>query len=74
MRSGYYERIGIYEFVPFDSGLSELVAQKTTMDELQRYAIGHGARTLRQDATEKVLEGLTTLEEAIRVTSADTLE
>ncbi|MFH0982945.1 MAG: GspE/PulE family protein [Planctomycetota bacterium] len=68
MRSGYYERIGIFEFVPFDSGLSELVMEKAATQTLYQYAIEHGATTLRQDATAKVRHGLTTLEEAMRVT------
>jgi type IV pilus assembly protein PilB len=67
-RSGYYDRIGIYEFVPFDTGLSGLVMEKAATETLYRYAIDHGATTLRQDAIAKVRHGLTTLEEAMRVT------
>lgn len=74
MRTGYYERIGIYEHVPFNRGLAERITQKTTMDELHQYAIEHGARTLRMDAIDKVLQGLTTMEEALRITAADTLD
>jgi len=68
LRSGYYDRVGVYEFVPFDAGLSELVTQKATTETLQRYAAEHGAITLRDDTVAKVREGLTTLEEALRVT------
>ncbi len=70
-RSGYYERVGIYEYVPFDTGLSELVMNKTSTDSLFRYAVEHGAVTLRMDAINKVLRGLTTLEEAIRATATE---
>lgn len=73
LRTGYYDRIGIYEFVPFTPGLGELVMQKAPTDVMHRYAIEHGARTLRMDAFSKVLRGLTTLEEALRVTSSDIL-
>ena len=70
LRSGHYDRIGVFEFVPFDSGLAELVTQKATTETLHRYAAAHGAITLRDDAMSKVREGLTTLEEALRVTTA----
>ena len=68
LRTGYFDRIGVFEFVPFDAGLSNLVMEKATMDVLHGYAVEHGAITLRDDATAKVREGLTTLEEALRVT------
>jgi len=71
LRSGYYDRIGIYEYVPFDSGLAELVMQKAPTEGMYRHAVEHGAITLRADAVAKVLHGLTTLEEAMRVTTGE---
>lgn len=67
-RSGYYDRIGVFEFVEFDAGLAELVVARASIDEMQRYAKEHGAITLRDDALAKVRAGLTSLEEAVRVT------
>ncbi|NOX57697.1 MAG: type II/IV secretion system protein [Planctomycetes bacterium] len=67
-RSGYYDRLGIYEYVPFDPGLSSLVMDKTSTEEMYAYAVKHGAIMLRDDALAKVRRGLTTLEEAVRVT------
>lgn len=69
LRSGYYDRVGVYEYVPFDAELAKLVMEKQTTEELEAHAIEHGAITLRDDAITKVLDGLTTLEEALRVTS-----
>ena len=40
-------------------------------DVLNRYAVEHGAITLREDAITKVRDGLTTLEEALRVTRSE---
>jgi type IV pilus assembly protein PilB len=71
-RSGYYDRVGIYEFVPFDAGLTDMVMGKASTEAMQQYAVEHGAVTLRSDAIAKVLHGWTTLEEALRVTTADT--
>lgn len=68
LRSGYYDRVGVFEFVPFDSGLSRLVMEKAVTEEMHTYAVAHGAITLRDDAIAKVRDGLTTLEEALRVT------
>jgi type IV pilus assembly protein PilB len=67
-RSGYFDRIGIFEFVAFDSGLAELVIARASIEEMQRYAKAHGAITLRDDALAKVRAGMTSLEEAVRVT------
>jgi type IV pilus assembly protein PilB len=71
-RSGYFDRIGIYELVPFDAGLADLVMEKASTETMYRYALAHGAVVLRTDAITKVLRGWTTLEEALRVTTADT--
>ncbi len=68
LRGGYYDRVGIYEFVPFDDGLAELVMDKASTEVLQQYATAHGAITLREDAMTKVRDGLTTLEESLRAT------
>lgn len=71
LRSGYYDRIGIYEFVPFESGLSKMVMEKGTTELMHQYAVQNGAITLRDDAIAKVRDGLTTIEEALRVTRLD---
>ncbi len=68
-RTGYYDRAGIFELVPFDSGLSNLVMEKAATEALHAHAVKHGAITLRDDAIKKVLHGVTTLEEALRVTT-----
>ena len=57
------------QFVTFDAGLSELVMQKAATEHLHRHAVAQGAITLRSDSIQKVLHGLTTLEEAVRITA-----
>jgi type IV pilus assembly protein PilB len=71
LRSGYYDRLGIYEYVPFDTGLAELVMNKGSTESMHAYAVKNGAITLRADAIAKVRHGMTTLEEAVRVTVSD---
>ena len=68
LRTGCHDRVGIYELVAFDAGLAKLVMRKRPTEDLQQYAIDHGAITLRDDAIAKVRDGLTTIEEALRVT------
>jgi len=71
LRTGYLDRIGVFEFVAFDTGLANLAMSKGRTEEMHAYAVQHGAITLRDDAIAKVKDGLTTLEEALRVTRAD---
>lgn len=68
LRTGYLDRVGVFEFAPFDAGLSKLAMEKATTEQMHRYAVQHGAITLRDDAIAKVRDGFTTLEEALRVT------
>jgi type II secretory ATPase GspE/PulE/Tfp pilus assembly ATPase PilB-like protein len=62
--SGYRGRIGVHEFMPMTPALRKLVHGRAESEALRGRAIGEGMRTLRQDAIEKVLMGLTTLEQA----------
>ncbi len=62
-QSGFRGRAGIHELMIVSRGLRHLIQTGQRADELQRYAIGEGMRTLRQDGIEKVLAGVTAIEE-----------
>ncbi|OHA13222.1 MAG: hypothetical protein A2909_01470 [Candidatus Tagabacteria bacterium RIFCSPLOWO2_01_FULL_39_11] len=64
--TGYIGRTGIFEVLEFDDGLRSLIIEKTPMNVLQAHAEKTGLKTLKQDAVEKVLAGITTIEEASR--------
>jgi general secretion pathway protein E len=68
--SGYRGRTGIYELIPVDDHFQAMIHQGESEQALERYA-----RTLspgiRDDGVRKVLEGVTTLEEVVRVTRDD---
>jgi type II secretory ATPase GspE/PulE/Tfp pilus assembly ATPase PilB-like protein len=66
--SGFKGRIGLHELMLVDRDLRHLIQTHARADELQRCALAAGMRTLRQDGIEKVLAGLTTIEE-VRATS-----
>jgi type II secretory ATPase GspE/PulE/Tfp pilus assembly ATPase PilB-like protein len=61
--SGFRGRAGIHELMMVSRGLRHLIQTGHRADELQHHALGEGMRTLRQDGIEKVLAGVTTIEE-----------
>jgi general secretion pathway protein E len=66
--TGYLGRTGIFEILPIDDGIKELVVRGADSPEIKREAINRGMRTLRQSALRKLAEGVTTFEEVVRVT------
>jgi len=66
--TGYLGRCAIFEIFPMSEQLKKLVTSKANSDELQKVVIREGMTTLREDAWFKVKKGVTTLEEALRVT------
>lgn len=69
--SGYKGRTALYEVMRFGDDLRELVLQGASAAELKMAAIKGGMRSLRMEGIEKVLKGVTTIEEIMRVTMAD---
>jgi type IV pilus assembly protein PilB len=68
-QTGYRGRIGIFELLAMNEELSTLAARKASHEELQRAAIEGGMASLWADGIQKVVEGLTSLEELARVTT-----
>lgn len=66
--NGYTGRTGIYEFLPVTDEIKKMIVQKTSSDVINKKAIELGMRVLRQDGWRKVLAGITTPEEVMRVT------
>ena len=65
--TGYKGRVGVYELMTVNDELRDVILRKGNAMELQQVALRNGMRTLRDDAMEKILLGLTTLEESLRV-------
>jgi type IV pilus assembly protein PilB len=65
--SGYRGRIGVFELMLITNHLRELILRKAPTHELRQAGLEGGMITLRQDAMQKILEGITTMEEALRV-------
>ncbi|MFA6518683.1 MAG: GspE/PulE family protein [Candidatus Shapirobacteria bacterium] len=65
--TGYLGRIAIYEVMPVTERLSKLIVEKVAASEIQKQAMEEGMLTMKQDGYVKVLEGVTTLDEVLRV-------
>jgi len=65
--TGYMGRVAIYEVMPISEKISKLVIEKAAASEIQKQAMDEGMLTMKQDGYVKVLEGVTTLDEVVRV-------
>ena len=66
--TGYKGRLALFEVLPMSDEIKECVLSGLTANEIQREAMRLGMQTLRQSGVKKVLEGVTTVEEVLRVT------
>lgn len=67
---GYSGRVAIHEIVTVTNEIQELIFQKASIDRVAEAAYKAGYRSMRFDGLKKVLRGLTTLSEVLRVTTA----
>ncbi|HUW20457.1 MAG TPA: type II secretion system ATPase GspE [Sedimentisphaerales bacterium] len=72
-QTGYRGRTGIYELMPINEGIQELIYKRESAGTIKRAALEAGLQTLRMDGARKVLAGITTIAEVLRVTQADVL-
>ncbi|MCA9307273.1 MAG: type II/IV secretion system protein [Phycisphaerales bacterium] len=68
--TGYQGRVGIYEMLVVTDHLRDMIARNPNVTEFRRLCRERGMVTLREDGLKKVSEGLTTIEEVLRVTEA----
>ncbi|OIO73123.1 MAG: type II secretion system protein GspE [Elusimicrobia bacterium CG1_02_37_114] len=68
---GYRGRLGCYEILEMSDELRELIIKKVPTHVLRQAAIKNGMTTLRDSALRKLLSGVTTVEEVLRVTTGD---
>ena len=69
--TGYRGRLGIYEIFQIDDQVRNLIFDQVSATELRIKARELGMRTLREDGLRKVVAGLTTVQEVLRVTMGD---
>jgi len=66
-QTGYLGRIAIYEVMPISEKISKLIVEKASAGAIQKQAMEEGMLTMKQDGYAKVLEGITTIDEVLRV-------
>ncbi len=67
LNTGYKGRIAIYEIMEVDEELKTLISKNVETNVLRKKAMEKGMKTLVQDGIDKVLKGITTLEEVLQV-------
>ena len=65
--SGYLGRIGIYETIMVTSSIAKMVLERSSAEAIEKQAVSEGMITMFQDGYLKILNGITTLEEILRV-------
>ncbi|MEK7577037.1 MAG: GspE/PulE family protein [Patescibacteria group bacterium] len=65
--TGYFGRMGIYEVFPVTDAISKMMLSRSPMKDIENKAIEEGMITMKQDGYLKALEGVTTIEEVLRV-------
>ena len=67
--TGYFGRTGVFEILPLDDHVKQLIQEGADAATLKREAARRGMRTIRQSALQKLARGITSVEEVIRVTA-----
>ena len=65
--TGYKGRLGLYEIMLMSEEIEKLTIERATADEIKAVALSEGMSTLKQDGFKKVLLGMTSIEEVLRV-------
>lgn len=74
MGMGYVDRTGVYELLVFDDDIRELILKTQDSTQIKKLAIKKKMRVLRESAFKKVLEGITSFDEAVKETQTDDLD
>jgi len=70
-QTGFRGRTGVYELMLISPQIQNLIYKKQSAGDIKRAALDAGLQTLRMDGAQKVLDGITTVSEVLRVTQAD---
>jgi general secretion pathway protein E len=69
--TGYFGRSAIYELLTVDDEMRQMIMKNSDASMIKALAMERGMRTLRQDGAAKVLEGVTSVDEVVRVTQRE---
>ncbi|KKQ05794.1 MAG: Type II secretion system protein E, partial [Candidatus Moranbacteria bacterium GW2011_GWF1_36_4] len=65
---GFHGRVGIYEVLDIDPDIEKLITQSASTETIEKKAMENGMSTMIEDGLSKAVQGLTTIEEIMRVT------
>lgn len=68
--SGYYGRTGLFEVISFDNDIKSAILENKPFSEIKNIIDSKGFKNLNEIALDKVMQGITTVEEVIRVTGS----
>ncbi len=71
--SGYRGRLGIYELLMVSDEIREMIVQRKSATDMLAVARKQGLKLMRDDGWTKVIKGMTTVEEIVRVTKIDVM-
>jgi general secretion pathway protein E len=66
-QTGYYGRTGIFEILPYDTEVKDAIRKNIDLGDLRTMVRAKGVRSLFDDGMERVVQGVTTVEEVLRV-------
>lgn len=69
--TGYAGRVGLFEVLEITKNVRKLITQKNDADVISQAAVAEGMKTMLDDGIDKILSGMTTIEEVLRVTKAE---
>jgi len=69
--TGYKGRLALYEVMPVREEIKEMILKGASTSEIKKMAVSLGMKTLRMSGLTKIKEGLTSIEEVLRVTFGD---
>ncbi len=67
--TGYWGRVAVFELLPLTNRLRSLIMDNANMEEIRSQALEDGMETLQRNGLKKVINGMTTLEEVMRISS-----
>ncbi len=68
--TGYYGRIGMFEILKISEKISKMIIERKSAMDAEKQAMEEGMINMKQDGYMKVIEGITTIEEVLRVSEA----
>jgi type IV pilus assembly protein PilB len=70
--TGYLGRLGVFEVLDVSKEIRRLISEKADSDAINKQAVDEGMNSMLDDGLQKVIKGMTTIEEVIRVTKVET--